>query len=61
MLLVCWRKKVDINNINEEVFRPFPVICDYIAGFSFVIESATMLVTGFEAGIVEGRALPPLL
>ena len=54
MLTVCWRKGVDNCDVYEKVFGPFPVICDYVAGFSFVVESATMLVSGFEASIIEG-------
>ena len=54
MLAVRWRKGVDYGNIYEEVFCPLPVVCDYVAGLSFVVESATVFVSGFEAGIVEG-------
>ena len=54
MLAVCWRKGVDYGNIYEEVFCLFPVVCDYVAGFSFVVESATVLVSGFKTSTVEG-------
>ena len=54
MLAVRWRKGVDYGNIYEEVFCPFPVVCDYVAGLSFVVESATVLVSGFETSNVEG-------
>ena len=54
MLAVCWCKGVDNGDVYEKVFGPFPVICDYVAGFSFVVEPATMLVSGFEASIIKG-------
>ena len=53
MFTVRWRKGVDNSDVYEKVFGPFPVICDYVAGFPIVIETTPMLIPGFVARISE--------
>ena len=54
MFAVCWREGGGNSYVNEKVFGPFPVICDNVAGFSFVVEPATMFVSCFKTSIVKG-------
>ena len=54
MLAIYRRDGVNYGNIYEEVFCPIPVLRDYVAWFSFVVESATVLVSGFKTSTVEG-------
>ena len=63
MLTICRREGVNYGNIYEEVFCPIPVVRDYVAGFSFVVESATVLISSFETSTVEcfGEDTPDLV
>ena len=54
--MVCWRKSVDNSHVYEKVFRSLPVPLDYIARFSFVVESVSMVLAGFKASIIQSFA-----